>query len=409
MTTTGAAAAAQPQHPPAGARQSPRPSAEGADSPPSHPAGLPALPASAAGRRERLTITDIELACVCPPLQAGILSAAAAPDFDRVPKFILKVHTDAGIVGLGETHRMPGAPHGEAAARLRQAVAALRGTNILDLDLRHLRLPVATDAAAFEVAFYDIVGKAVGWPVWRLLGGLARERVPVHYWCGKNLDTAELRAVAQRAVAGGFAGIKMKRSYPLVQALETFAAVSPELKITLDLMGSYPGEFLPVARAMEAVGNLLVIEDPPPRRDALDEYRRLREQLATPIAMHLYINEAGVRGMVEAIGARACSVFNLGAGSMNDFVARAYLAGELGLQVWHGSAHELGILDAANVHACAAAPSCTYPSDILSYQRVHSLLREPLEIRDSHVRVPTGPGLGVDLDEDAVQRYRVSD
>jgi muconate cycloisomerase len=374
-----------------------------------HPAGLPSLPADAAGRRERLTITDVELFCVRPPLKAGILSAAAAADFDQVPKYVLKVHTDAGIVGLGETHRMAGAPGGEAADRLRQAAAALRGANVLDFDLRRLRLPVATDLGAFEVAFYDIVGKAVGWPLWRLLGGLAQDRVPVHYWCGKHLTTAELRGVAERAVAGGFAGIKMKRTYPLVHALETFASVSPQLKITLDLMGSYPDEFLPVVRAMEAVGNLLVIEDPPPRRDALDDYRRLREQTQTPIAMHLYINSEGVRGMVNAIGAQACSVFNLGAGSMAEFVARAYLAGEAGIPVWHGSAHELGILDAAILHACAAAPNCTWPSDILSHQRVHDLLVEPIQIRDSHALVPMGPGLGVQLDEDAVQRYRVAD
>jgi len=372
------------------------------------PAGLSTLPASTAGHHERLTITDVELFCVGPPLKPGILSGAAAGDFDEVPKFIVKVHTDAGIVGLGETHRMAGGPDSEAAARLHQAAQLVCGTNVLDYNMSRLVLPVQTDLGAFEAAFYDIIGKAVGWPVWRLLGGLAQPRVPVHYWCGKHLSTEELHAVAERAVAGGFAGIKMKRNYPLVHALETFASVSPDLKITLDLMGSYPDEFLPVVREMEAVGNLLAIEDPPPRRDALDDYRRLGEQIGVPIAMHLYINGEGVPGMVNAISARACSVFNLGAGSMAEFVARSYLAGEAGISVWHGSAHELGILDAANVHACAAAPNCTFPSDILSHQRVHDLLVRPIEIRDSHAIVPPGPGLGVDLDEDAVRRYQVT-
>jgi len=292
------------------------------------PAGLASLPASAAGRRERLTITGIELFYVCPPLQEGILAAGAPADFDRVPKFILKVHTDSGIVGLGETHRMAGGPDSEAAARLRQAAGQLRGTNVLDLNLSRLELPVRTDLGAFETAFYDIVGRAVGWPVWRLLGGLAQRRIPVHYWCGKGLTREELRRVAERAVAGGFAGIKMKRSYPLAEALETFASVSPALKITIDLMGSYRDEFLPVARELEAVGNVLVIEDPPPRVDALDEYRELGQRIGIPIAMHLYLNREGVRGMIRAISAGACSVFNLGAGSMAEFVARSYLAGE---------------------------------------------------------------------------------
>ena len=81
-------------------------------------AGLSTLPAGTAGGRERLTITDVELFYVCPPLQEGILPAAATKaDFDQVPKFILKVHTDAGIIGLGETHRMGGGPDSESAAR----------------------------------------------------------------------------------------------------------------------------------------------------------------------------------------------------------------------------------------------------------------------------------------------------
>jgi len=358
---------------------------------------------------ESLTITDIDLHYVCPPLRDGIMPAAAKGDFDQVPKFILQVHTDAGIVGLGETHRMRGGPDSEAAARLKQCARELRGRDVMSFDLRHLDLPVQTDREAFEVAFYDIVGKAVGWPMWRLLGGKARARVPVHYWAGKGLTMEELRDLAQRAVDLGFGGVKMKRSYPIVAALETFHRVSPDLKITVDLMGSYPEGFLEHAREWEAVGNVLCIEDPPPSRDALDEYRRLREQIDIPIGMHLHINDRGVRGMVDAIAAGACDVFNLGAGSTHDFLGRAYLAAGAGLPVWHGSAHELGILDAAMLHACAAAPSCTFPSDILSHQRVHSLLAEPLVFEDSCAVVPDGPGLGVELDEDAVRRYEVRD
>ena len=361
------------------------------------------------GRSERLTITDVELHYVCPPLQDGIMPAAAKGDFDEVPKFILKVHTDAGLIGLGETHRMRGGPNSEGAGRLRRAAEALRGANVLDFDLRHLDLPVQTDTSAFEIAFYDIVGKAVGWPMWRLLGGKAQDRVPVHYWAGKGLSMEEMKALAERAVALGFGGVKMKRSYPIVEALQTFHDVSPDLKITIDLMGSYPDGFLDHAREWQAVGNVLCIEDPPPSRDALDDYRRLRNEIDIPIGMHLHVNDAGARGMVDAIAAEASDVFNLGAGGTHDFLGRAYLAAEAGLPVWHGSAHELGILDAAMVHACAAAPNCTFPSDILSHQRVHSLLEEPLTFEDSHVLVPDGPGLGVALDEDALRRYAVSE
>ncbi|MBT5058540.1 MAG: hypothetical protein HOM68_18510 [Gemmatimonadetes bacterium] len=372
-------------------------------------AGLAALSTQAAGRDERLTITDIELFYVSPPMRPGILSVTQTQgDFDQVPKFILKVHTDAGIVGLGETHRTAGGPDSEAAGRLRRVAEALRGRNVLDFDLRDLQLPEETDKGAFEVAFYDIIGKAIGWPMHRLLGGKVRDQVPVHYWAGKRMTMEEIRVLAEMAVAGGFGGVKMKRSYPLVDALQTYADVSEDLKITVDLMGSYPEGFLEDAKQWQEVGNVLCIEDPPPSRDALADYRRLRDELEIPIAMHLHINDRGSLGMVDAIAAGSCDIFNLGAGSTQDFLGRAYLAQEAGIPVWHGSAHELGILDAAILHACAAAPACTLPSDILSCQREHNLLTTSLDVVDSCIRVPDGPGLGVELDEDALQRYAVT-
>jgi L-alanine-DL-glutamate epimerase-like enolase superfamily enzyme len=91
---------------------------------------------------------------------------------------------------------------------------------------------------------------------------------------------------------------------------------------------------------------------------------------------------------------------------MASFVSNSYLAGAVGIPVWHGSGHELGVLDAAMAHSCAASANCTLGSDILSYQRVDDLVVQPIEIRDSHVIMSDRPGLGVELDEDAVRKYR---
>jgi muconate cycloisomerase len=68
----------------------------------------------------------------------------------------------------------------------------------------------------------------------------------------------------------------------------------------------------------------------------------------------------------------------------------------------------MGIRDATYLHACAAAANCTYPSDILSYQRVDDLIVEPIEIKDSYAIVSDKPGLGVELDDDAVKKYAVA-
>lgn len=374
-------------------------------------AGLAALPLSAAGHKERLTITKVELFLVAPLLRAGVLPEAELESFCRMPKFMLKVHTDSGIVGLGETHRLHN--YDEEVA-VRRAAAALVGHNVLDFYLPNLQLPVNSHNMAFEVAFYDIIGKAVGWPVWRLLGGLGQRKVLVHYWIGKGLSLEMIREAAQHAVALGFAGIKMKRIVPLAPALRTIYSVSPKLKMTVDLMGYYPAYFRPVLKEMGDIGNVLVLEDPPPRLDNLPE-SEIADGLAAcnmvcretkiPVALHWYINRYKVRGMVNATAADACSVFNLDMPNMAGWVSAAYLAGQVGKSVYHASAHELGVLDASLLHACAAAPNCTYPSDILSFERVSNLLVKPLERQGSYYIVPDTPGLGVELDMDAVRRY----
>ena len=80
-----------------------------------------------------------------------------------------------------------------------------------------------------------------------------------------------------------------------------------------------------------------------------------------------------------------------------------------GVPVWHGSGVDLGILDMSYVHACAAAPAATLPSDIVgNFLREDDLIVEPIRIEGGYAYVPDRPGLGVELDEAAVNRYAVT-
>lgn len=368
-------------------------------------AGLAALPANAAGARERLQVTKVELFPVVVPMQPDIINSPEfTPDalsvFPTFPKFILKIHTDSGIVGIGETARQL------KEANVRRNVEALAGKNILDLNLSRLELPDGGSYSGYEMALYDAVGKAFGWPVYRLLGGLAQRKVLVNYWCGRKNPT-DIRRVAERAVAGHFHGIKIKGrpGDPIVKTVEAIAAVAPQLKITVDFNGYHhnAAEFLPIGKGLDAAGNMLVIEDPINKSD-MAGYRELRSQLKTPLALHL----GNPKQMIAAIRENACSIFNTGPSpSMASFVSNCYLAGAAGMPVWHGSGHELGITDAAMLHSCAASANCTLPSDILSYERQDDLIVHPIEIKESYAIVSDRPGLGVELDEDAVRRYQV--
>ena len=369
-------------------------------------AGLTALPMNAAGPSERLKITRVELFKVVVPMQPDIISSPElGPDtlteFPGIPKFIVKIRTDSGVTGVGETYR------GLDEAAVRRNGASLEGKNIFDMNLTRLDLPSRAGYEGFEMALYDAAGKAVGWPVYQLLGGLAQSRVLVNYWCGRKNPT-DMRRVAERAVKGKFQGIKVKGrpGDPIVKAVEAIASVSSTLKVTVDFNGHHKtvAEFLPIGKGLDAVGNMLVMEDPIDKTD-MAGYRELRRQLKTPLALHL----GNPKQMIAAIKAEACTIFNTGPqSSMASFISNAYLAGAAGMPVWHGSGHELGILDAAMLHSCAAAANCTLPSDILSYERVDDLIVKPIDIRESYAYPANRPGLGIELDEEAVRRYRAA-
>jgi len=366
-------------------------------------AGLVGLSGCSAGRSERLKITRVELFRVAVPMQDDIISSPelgpdALTEFPMIPKFIVKVHTDSGIVGIGETSR------GLKTEPVQKSADSLVGKSILDMNLARLELAGGAGYGGFEAALYDIVGKAFGLPVCKLLGGKLQPKVLVNYWCGRK-NPADIRRVAQRAVAGKFQGIKIKGrpGDPVVKAVEAIREVAPDLKITVDFNAHHKDvkEFLPIGKGLDAIGNVMVIEDPIEKK-VLGPYNELRKQLKTPIALHI----GGAKGMIDAIKADACAMFNTGPSpSMQSFVANCYLARGAGILCWHGSGHEMGILDAVMVHSVAAAPNCTLPSDILSYQRVDDLLVKPIEIRDSYAIVPDASGLGVELDEDAVRKY----
>lgn len=380
-------------------------------------AGLAALPAKAVGPSERLKITRVELFSVAVPFQPDIVNspelakkdlAAYGKDalemVDKTPHIIIKVHTDSGLFGIGDTGR--GAPMAGA----QKNAEYLKGKNVMDLDLSRLHLPDSRSAEAFETACYDAVGKAMGWPVYQLLGGLAQEKIAANYWCGRK-NPQDVRRVAERTVKGGFKVLKMKChdfDDPIVATVRAVADAAPGVKVNVDFNETYPevDRFLPMGRALEAIGNMHTFEDPIPGND-MAGYTKMARELQTPVTRTVSTPET----IYATCKAEACDYINTSEGpapisSLMQFVINSAVAGGAGRPVWHGSGCELGVRDAAMIQVCAAAGNCTLPSDIISHLRVHDLLVHRLQFKDGYIKVPTTPGLGVELDEDAVQRYR---
>ncbi len=352
-----------------------------------------------------LKIERIEAIKVIVPMRAGVVMSENYPnpdislrDFDKHPKFIIKVYAGNGLLGLGETGReVPD-------AGVNANIAWLTGKTLgqLQLGSPSLGLPDGRTADAFEIAVYDLMGQALGMPVHALLGGAAQNRVAVSYWTGQR-TIEDLVRVGQRAVELGFRNLKFKARLgdPIAKQLDAVAKANPGLGFIVDFNSSYPdpATFLQVAQHLQ--GYNLIIEDPVPKR--LEWFRQLRQRLTIPFAL----TPSGDAQLYEAIRTEACDVFNLG-GNMRSFVRSAQIAHVAGIPAWHGSGVELGIRDMSFVHAAAATRSCTIPSDTLCYLRQSDLLATPFRVEKGYITVPNTPGLGVSLDEDALKRYRVA-
>jgi muconate cycloisomerase len=368
-------------------------------------AGAPA-PVSAAAPKS-LKISRIETWKVIVPMRPGTtVSLDFGPtldirlrDFDKVPKFIIRLTGENGVSGVGETGR------GESASRLASNVKALQGKDALSVPLGEpsLGLPDATTADAFEMAIYDLLGKTLGVRVCDMLGGCRQEKVAVTYWTGQRTE-ADLMKVCEMAKAQGYAHLKFKarKGDPIVSLLATVHRNFPDLSLTVDFNQSYKdlAGFLPVARGLDQ-GYKLVIEDPIPPN--LDWWSQLRHRTAIPFAL----TTGNPRQMMQAIKMNAVDVFNLG-GDMRTFARLCTIAEAADIPVWHGSGVELGIRDMSFVHAAAATVSCTIPSDTLSFLRENDLIGGAFRPKDGYIDVPKKPGLGVELDEEALKRYRAS-
>jgi muconate cycloisomerase len=160
---------------------------------------------------------------------------------------------------------------------------------------------------------------------------------------------------------------------------------------------------------LRQIGNVLCLEDPIPRW-MLADYGQLRTLSPIPIVLHVslpYIYHGQrVHDAIRALQLSAVDGFNFNGGLVG-FQQLDRIASAAGLPCWHGSEIDLGILEAMYLHQCAAAPSCTWPSDIFGrLVREHDLLTRPLNLTPPYATIPTGPGLGVELDRDALRHYQ---
>lgn len=334
------------------------------------------------------------------------------------PVVLIEARFSDGITALGEIGR------GHDPERVKTDLAALIGFEPQGLSLahqppawrphpptgllQHMPYPAWQSTSplgfALETVLLDWTGKKLGCRAVDVLGGAVRQQVSVDYWCGRQTPSALAKTVEQ-AVARGFTGLKMKARLgdPTIEQVKTIKQVGgDDFGLTIDPMHQWHSVvyILPLLRALEPYAHRLKLEDPLPKEHP-SQWRRLQEVTAIPLAWHART----MADMTNALENRCADGFNCATG-IHGFLHQAHVCETLGLPCWQGTSIELGIAQAARLHAAAAAPSCVWPSDLVgALIREHTLTTWDWPYQNGHLPLPPGHGLGVELDRQALKHY----
>lgn len=331
---------------------------------------------------------------------------------------LVRVFTDDGQTGLGSVYSHPEMVRMVVEDQLREL---LIGEDPLDVERLwercygvtrwYGRKGAAVSAlGGIDMALWDLRGKAAGKPLYQLLGA-QRDRVPAYasglLW---KDSTAELAAEARRHVQHGFRAMKMRlaRSYAYdSEALRVVReAIGPENRLMIDGNARYPLEqAMRLAPEFQAAGIFWLEEPFLPENP--DGFRALRPYLGG-IPLAAGENEFGYQGFRELIDGLVVDIVQPDAcrcGGITESLRVAGLAAGRGLRVApHTWSDAVALV--ANMHVVAALPhAITVEVDQTGNPLIEELLTTTLRLQDGEIALPQGPGLGIELNEAALEKY----
>lgn len=370
-----------------------------------------------------MKILRVEPIPVCVPMKKGMSAKTAHGEHVTSPYVIVRVHTDEGFVGLGEatiSALWSGETQAGTVAAIRDYIApAITGKDPRDItSIRRamdymIKLNPFTKAAV-EMAMWDIAGKAAGVPVYQLLGGKVRDRVRIKLVIWAR-DIPGSREMAERHLSLGVSCLKVKTGLDPVTDIARVRAVrevaGPDMPITIDSNCGWTIQQAKYCLRELADVNLLLAEQPIPPGDhaAMAELRRITSAPIMADESVFTLQDAWQLTMH-----RAADIFSIYPGKHGGLAATAEIiavAKAAGLRCTIGSNLELGIGTAAMLHIAAAFPEVdtdSFPADTIGpFYHDHNLITQPLQLGPPAASIPQGPGLGVELDEAELNRWKV--
>ena len=351
---------------------------------------------------------------------------------------IIKLHTDEGLIGLGEAPVLKdwGGDYGKYFGETPQTTIhiindvlapALAGQDPRRFESIHALMDKAVKGypyckAAIDAAVYDVVGKALKVPAYQLLGGLFREHVPIAH----SLGLMEIEKAVEEALQAKAEGVKtiklkggvdQKRDVELVQQMR--GAMGPDINICVDANQGYSSAktAVKIIKAMEEY-NLLYVEQPV---EGIDQMAEVARRVDTPImADESAWTPQDVIEIAQKKAADVISIYTTKPGGMFKAKKVAAVAEAAGLASNVNGSVETGVGNAANIHLAASTGIVTYGCVVpvstpkgkgkggvagIYYQ--DDIIKEPFDYSDGDVIVSSKPGLGVELDEDKIENYRI--
>jgi L-alanine-DL-glutamate epimerase-like enolase superfamily enzyme len=323
---------------------------------------------------------------------------------------IVRVDTDEGITGWGE-HNVNFLP--DVSGRQMQAAACewATGRDAENITALHRDCPLETRLkSGIELALWDIVGKAAGCSVAQLLGGVIRPQIELAACMGIQ-SYARAGEIAALYVEQGFSTLKTKAGSDMTEDLEMVRgvrdAVGDKLKLRIDPNRAYsPREAAELAKRLEQY-KLEYLEQPIPA-EPLSDAAWLREQTSTPIALNeSVIDPASVWTILRASAAEFILPDTHIAGGIFPCVKIGSICEAAGVPCIMHCGHDLGPKTAAMLHVAGACPAYSLANDSTYYGLEDDILTTPFQIENGRIAVPSGLGLGFEVDEEKLCKYTV--
>jgi L-rhamnonate dehydratase len=379
-----------------------------------------------------LKITDVEVMVLeSPELYHAPDGAEEAPGVRHL--CFIKVSTDAGLVGWSDVETQPHVVKAivEAPASGSGMFEGLRelavGEDPFEVErlwdklyrgsIYYGRRGAAIQAiSGIDIACWDLIGKATGRPIYQLLGAGYRDRVRAYASTLFRPTPAAMAAAARDYVARGFSAIKFGwgvfgqdpiRDVELVAAAREAVGDAVELMIDAGwLVRRTPKEAAAMVRGLEPYRPYWIEEPLSP--DDYDGYRVLSEAVSTPIAAGE--QEATLPGFDTLIHRGRVDIVQPDLSRCGGFTVARKIADLAELRNVAVCPHAWlsDLLTAASLHLNAYLKRSLFLEfNVSASPMLRELCHEPIRLEDGCIRVPQGPGLGVEVNEETIVRYRV--